>query len=306
MYNTIIQEMKKKGYEVRIVPIDHLKDLKTETERLYESNYLGKDIHNFLKGFYNFNKPSTSYDIKSLIIVASPSPQVRVTFNFESRKVPVMIPPTYKEFIEKPREIEVFLQGLLNKENLHIQRAPNLPEKLLAVHSGLSEYGRNNISYAPGMGSFLLLSAFYSDLPCTEDPWKEASQMKICTNCSKCIKVCPTNAITADRFLIQAERCVTYQNEFNLNENFPDWLDSSSHNCLIGCLHCQINCPQNQKFLDNIVEIEEFSEEETNTILEKKTFDSLPSDLVSKLEYLNLKIYYNVLARNLKVLLEQR
>lgn len=306
MYKTIVQEMKKKGHELRVVPIDHLKDLKDEIERLYESNYLGKDIHNFFKGFYNFDKPITSFDVNSLIIVATPSPQVKVVFNFESKKIPVMIPPTYKEFIERPREIEVFLQELLSKDNLHIQRAPNLPEKLLAVHSGLSEYGRNNISYVNGMGSFQLLSAFYSDLPCTEDPWKEASQMKVCANCSKCINVCPTNAITDDRFLIQAERCVTYQNEFNTNEFFPDWMDPSSHNCLIGCLHCQINCPQNRKFLDNIVELEEFSEEETNAIIEKKAFDSLSSDLVSKLEHLNLRIYYNVLARNLKVLLEKK
>lgn len=306
MYKTIIQEMRTKGYEMRVVSINHLNDLQMEIEKLYETDYLGKNIHNFLKGFYDFNKPSTSYDTNSLIIVASPSPQVKVTFNFKSQKFPILIPPTYKESIEKPKEIEVFLQEILSKNNLHVQRAHSLPEKLLAVHSGLSEYGKNNISYINGMGSFLLLSVFYSDLICDEDVWKEINQMKVCTNCSKCINSCPTTAIISERFLINAERCVTYQNEINADEYFPDWMDLSSHNCLIGCLCCQINCPQNKKFLNNIVELENFTEEETNDILEKKAFDKLPSSLGSKLEHLNLKIYYHVLARNLRVLLEQK
>jgi epoxyqueuosine reductase len=214
------------------------------------------------------------------------------------------MPPTYREFIKIPREIELFLNDLLSRDNLHVYRAANLPEKLLAVHSGLSQYGRNNISYVPGMGSFYLLSAYYSDIPCKVDSWTDISTMKTCERCTSCLDACPTNAITEERFLIHAERCITYQNEILTAENFPEWIEPTSHNCIIGCMHCQINCPQNKKFIDNIIEQEEFTEEETNYILEKKVLESLPAQLISKLDRLNLKIYYGVLARNLKVLLE--
>jgi epoxyqueuosine reductase len=36
-----------------------------------------------------------------------------------------------------------------------------LPLKSLAVRSGLAAYGRNNVCYVPGMGSFLELVGLY-------------------------------------------------------------------------------------------------------------------------------------------------
>jgi epoxyqueuosine reductase len=37
--------------------------------------------------------------------------------------------------------------------------------KRLAVRSGLARYGRNNVTYVEGMGSFLELSASLTDMP---------------------------------------------------------------------------------------------------------------------------------------------
>jgi len=37
-----------------------------------------------------------------------------------------------------------------------------VPIDRLAVRGGLATYGRNNVTYVPGMGSFHRLSAFYS------------------------------------------------------------------------------------------------------------------------------------------------
>lgn len=303
MYSCIYEQMKSKGYDMRIVSIDCLEILREETESLYNSNRLENEISDFLKSFYRFTKPD-SFEARSILVVASPSPQVKVHFNYQGKKVPVILPPTYREFIEKPKEIELYLKDILQKGDYHIERAANLPEKLLAVHSGLSNYGRNNISYIPGMGSFLLLSAYFTDLPCEENSWQETGVMKACESCTRCMDTCPTGAITARRYLIHAKRCITWQNEFNTNDTFPEWIDPASHNSLIGCLKCQLVCPQNSQLLSHIVVAEEFSEEETQIILQRLKIESLPLTLTEKLDRLNLRVYYQVLARNLKVLLE--
>ena len=119
-----------------------------------------------------------------------------------------------------------------------------MPEKLLAVRSGLARYGKNNITYVPGMGSLHRLAVFVSDLPCVEDNWGEVKTLKTCDGCTACMDACPTGAIVSDRFLIHAERCITFHNE--RIEEFPEWLDSSWHNCLVGCLRCQWVCPENR------------------------------------------------------------
>jgi len=202
---------------------------------------------------------------------------------------------------EKTRKgIEQLVAGFLATEGYRVARTA-LPLKLLAVRSGLGSYGRNNICYVPGMGSFLQLVAFYPDLPCQKDDWQEAQMMKSCQNCYACRQNCPTGAIPNDRFLLRAERCIVFHNEKEGDIPFPVWIDLSSHNCLVGCMHCQRVCPQNRKFLQWIEEKEEFSQEETVLLLEGVSRDRLPAETVRKLEYLDLIEDIDTLPRNLGV-----
>ncbi len=110
-----------------------------------------------------------------------------------------------------------------------------LPLKLLAVQSGLGRYGRNNVCYVPGMGSFFQLAAYYSNMQARTDFWQEPKAMPICENCHACHLNCPTRAISNDRFLLNAEKCLVFHNEKRGNIPFADWIDPSWHNCLIGC-----------------------------------------------------------------------
>ncbi len=178
-----------------------------------------------------------------------------------------------------------------------------IPEKLLAVRSGLGYYGRNNICYVDGMGSFHQPVVFFTDLPCEETNWRESKLMERCNNCSACIRNCPTGAITTERILLHAERCITLYNE--RPGAFPDWIDPKWHNCILGCLRCQDACPENKAVLGWVEEKGEFSEEETVLILQEKEFARLPSSTLRKLEQLELPEYYrNLLPRNLAVLLD--
>jgi len=120
--------------------------------------------------------------------------------------------------------------------------------------------------------------------------------MERCESCRACLNDCPTGAITSDRFLIRAERCMTFHNE-RLGR-FPVWIDPSWHNCLVGCLRCQRVCPENIRFREWIEEGEVFSQEETTLILNGVPQDHLPSETVRKLEKLNLIEYLDVLPRN--------
>jgi epoxyqueuosine reductase len=125
--------------------------------------------------------------------------------------------------------------------------------------------------------------------------------MKRCQNCQACRKACPTGAISSDRFLLHAERCIVFHGEKKGDIPFPSWIDPSWHNCLYGCLHCQRVCPEDKEFLQWIDEKEEFSEEETGLLLEGITRDQLPATTAKKLEYLDLIDSLDSLPRNLGV-----
>jgi epoxyqueuosine reductase len=181
-----------------------------------------------------------------------------------------------------------------------------LPLKLLAARSGLVQYGRNNICYVSGLGSFLQLVAAYSDMPCEEDSWQETMMMKNCEECELCRRACPTGAIPSDRFLLRAERCISYHNEKKGNVPFPEWMDASWHNCIVGCMRCQRVCPQNKDVIQWTGEEEEFSEEETALLLKGARYDDLPVTTRRKLEHLDLVDYLDGLPRNLGIFFKKR
>ena len=153
------------------------------------------------------------------------------------------------------------------------------------------------------MGSFMRLTAVYSDMPCEEDQWQEARMMERCESCDLCRKACPTGAISPDRFLLRAERCLTYHNEKKGSIPFPNWIKPSWHNCIVGCLTCQRDCPENKPYLHMVGESEEFDEEETRLILRGTPREQVPDMTMRKLRLLSLTDYCDELPRNLSVLL---
>ena len=122
-----------------------------------------------------------------------------------------------------------------------------------------------------------------------------------CEKCQACIKGCPTNAIASDRVLLHAERCIPFFNESK--DDFPDWLDPSWHNALVGCMICQKICPVNKDFVDWIDDKAEFSEEETALLLKGIPFDQHSSATQEKLAAIEWSYGLNILARNLHALL---
>jgi len=296
----LIEELAKKGYQCKIVSSDHIHDLQVEIESQYRQGLFDEEFYKEELNGFDFKIADSIAVSKSLIIVAAPQPHVRVTFNRQGEEFHCIIPATYSYKTDK--QIQDLLEHLLKPAGFQVNKAI-IPWKLLAVHSGLAQYGKNNITYVNGMGSYHRLVAFISDLPGAKDHWQTPQVLERCENCKACRKACPTGAITADRFLLNAERCLTFHNE--RRGEFPQWIKASWHNCLVGCLYCQKACPINKDIIQTVEDGPVFSEEETDSILQSYPQSKESQNANQKLKSLDMIEYLPVLGRNLKALKSQ-
>jgi len=292
------------GYKGQIVSIHHLQEIQRDVEGRYRQGLLDNGFYRERLSFFKFKIPKDLPATSSIIIVAVPRPQVRVIFNLNNVKLALILPPTYVGYKTLSQYILKVLSSILVLEGLSAGLA-SLPLKILSVQSGLGEYGRNNICYVPGMGSFLQLVAVYTNLPCEEDNWRPPHMMERCQECQACLKKCPTKAIDPDRFLLHAERCLVFHNEKPGGIPFPAWIDPKWHDCLVGCMHCQRVCPENKKNMKWIEGDEEFNEKETKLLINGISVDRLPPKTRTKLERLDLIDSLDALPRNLGVFFER-
>lgn len=299
---TKIEEgMKQFGYKAKTVSIKHLPVVQEAVGKLVRQGLLNKRLHERWHFYLQTNESLP--EAKTIVIVAMPQPITRIWFTWRGTTYPADIPPDYFAKAAYESRAEETLKNVLETAGYRIARA-HLALKTLAVRSGLATYGRNNITYIPGMGSLCMLVAFYTDWSCKEDNWQESEAMEACENCSLCRENCPTGSIPIDRFLIHAENCLGSLSE--REPDFPYWvqLQPDWHNALIGCMRCQFVCPVNKPYLDNIVAGPSFSEEETDLILNKTPLENLSQETREKLKISNG--VYSLLARNLSALIEKQ
>ena len=296
----IFSYTKKMGYEFEIVSSTHLKEIERELDLRKKTNEFNEDFYEERLKSFRYNPAKENPECKSIVIFAVPQPKALIFFRLNGMDYSVYIPPTYD--ISVDNLIEQDLNNIFQYQNIYFEKAM-VPLKLLAVRCSLSDYGRNNICYLPGKGSFFRLIAYLSNVKCGDENWREVQFMERCKTCKACIKSCPTKAIDENRFLLHAELCITFHNEHS--GNFPDFIDPSFHHCLFGCLKCQNVCPENRYRTNWIEEKEWFSEYETSFILNNKSLIEMPISTRSKLERLNIIDDYPYLSRNLKYCLDQ-
>ena len=295
---SICSELKEKGYRGAVVPIEHVAQLKYEIEQNISQGKIDAGLYErYLAGF-EFDVTTRLPKARSIIITAAPQPQRKVTFHFNGQTYPVIIPPTY--YRDTDNAISEILENILNSSGYRFHPVA-LPLKLLAVCSGMARYGKNNIAYLEGLGSFVRLKAFLSDMPSGKSDWLEPQVMAECDGCKACLNECPTKAIAPDRFLIHAERCITFFNEDTAE--FPEWIEPAWHNSLIGCMRCQLVCPVNKRLTKWVEDGEDFDEAETQLILNGVPIDRIPAETVGKLNRCYM-MDLDVLPRNLRVLLK--
>ena len=301
----VFARSRERGYQARMISVEHLPLLQKQIEEQRSQKLLDSQFFEERLSWVQFQIPESLPKAQSVIVVAVPRPQTRAVFTWNGVRRPLILPPTYTAYDSTKKQVQDLLAQLLSEKGYTVT-GTELPLKLLAARSGLVQYGRNNIGYASGMGSFLQLVAYYSDMPCEKDSWQEPAMLQECENCDLCRRACPTGAIPSDRLLLRAELCITYHNEKKGDIPFPSWMDASWHNCIEGCMRCQRACPVDRQFLDWAEDEEEFSEEETAMLLEGTSREKLPEEAVRKLMHLDLLNDIGILPRNLGVFFKKQ
>jgi len=302
MNDTISQQvdvlMSKGGYRYKTISVQHLAEAESELQALYGQGALEESLFRERLAPVRYQPSRFMEGAKTVLITAIPQPTVIVIFTRNGEEQRVVIPPTYDYSTDV-----VIADGLntILEPGGYRAAVVSAPWKYLAVRSGLAEYGKNNITYVPGRGSFHRLVAFMTDWPCPEDHWDIPRMMDRCNRCRACIVFCPTKTIDEQRFVIHAEKCITFHNE--LTRDLPDFIDPSWHHCLLGCMRCQEACPENKQTKKITEERARFSEEETAMILHGTPLAELPDATRQKLEHLCLAEDYALIPRNLGVLI---
>jgi epoxyqueuosine reductase len=300
--DVLFSRLEAHGLKGRAVSSVHVEELYEEIQQRYRDGEITSEVYcEYLTGF-DSAVPGDLPGGCSVIIVASPQPQFQVGFTRQGKVNRFIIPPTYLHHTDD--EAEEILKQVLEPAGYRVSEA-RLPEKLLAVRSGLARYGRNNIAYIDGMGSFHRIRAYYTDLPCGKYEWGPVQMMERCRDCKACIKSCPSGAISGKRFVVHAEKCITFHNEMPFT--WPEWVKSAwdmDSKCVVGCMKCQSNCPLNKPWWNCVELTDIFSEQETQDLMAGKNEEELPAATVEKLRRLYLLEYLYNLPRNLDVLFQ--
>ncbi len=310
MTERLTEWAEQRGYRVAWAPTPILDTVRAELEGRLASGEIDRA---FADEFYEFDFTAlASLPEPTVLVVVVPRPAHRVAFRVNGRRVEALLPPTYQRYRPVFREVRAeLLAGPLAGERVEaIDEDGNrvcVPLKALAVRLGLVRYGRNNLTFAEGIGSYLQLCGFLTsaalDLPID---WRPAQPRLLdrCLSCRACGKLCPTGAIGKDRTLLHVERCLTGATE--VPGPWPSWVPSSSHHCLIGCLRCQQSCPANPRLavVDSGVE---FGEDETATLMayREESPRTTPAwdGIREKLAALGQPYREEVIGRNLQALL---
>jgi epoxyqueuosine reductase len=110
-------------------------------------------------------------------------------------------------------------------------------ERSLAQRAGLGFIGKNHMLINPEMGVEIFLGELITDLQLEPDEPMENA----CSDCCKCIRACPTGALSADGSF-DANRCISYLT-IEHKGDFPDGTAAKIGNSLFGCDRCVRACP---------------------------------------------------------------
>ena len=157
----------------------------------------------------------------------------------------------HKVIKKKLAELIAFLQADLPtpfQAEPFVDTAPIL-ERSVAEQAGLGFVGKNTTLIQPRHGSFFFLAGFLTDADLEQDrPLRRDAyrgEFFGCGTCTRCLDVCPTQALTAP-YQLDAGRCISYQTIENrgtipvdIREGMGEWV--------FGCDLCLEVCPYNAK-----------------------------------------------------------
>ncbi|MEM9346729.1 MAG: tRNA epoxyqueuosine(34) reductase QueG [Planctomycetota bacterium] len=153
------------------------------------------------------------------------------------------------------KRLHAVCNALEEKYPGHIYRATTdtapICEREMATRAGLGWTGKHTLMIHPRYGSYFLLGTIVTTLPMQTselagfpDPLSQPTDH--CGSCTRCIDACPTDAIAAEGYSVDARRCISYltlEHREQIDEQYfepmSDWL--------AGCDICQDVCPHNRR-----------------------------------------------------------
>ncbi|HSA96401.1 MAG TPA: 4Fe-4S double cluster binding domain-containing protein [Acidobacteriota bacterium] len=259
-----------RGYGLAIADIGVIATVRTKLEARRDSGLIDPAFFAERLSKFRFLEGVEMAGPKRVVMVAVPSPASVVLVRTGGRTIEALIPPTYVHYLGTFQK--VLDDMMANALGAAVAETLKAPLKSLAAHMGLVRYGRNNITYAPGLGSGLQLCGYVvasEEWPAEAAPPREGREdvLDRCSSCTACVKICPTGAIREDRFLLHAERCFVLPSESA--RPLPAWARRPTRSiCLIGCMDCQLVCPENKGRLKTVPCGIELTHEETEALLE--------------------------------------
>ena len=290
----------------KVLSTKRLPDLQKEIDRLNNENRLSnhKVYRHYIDRLY-YKKPEDFPDAKYIVILAIEHNLAKVNFHISDTVQEILLPAAYHKIDATIDEMIDFIQKeIIGSDKHRVEHNRSMHLKLLAVRSGLGRYGKNNICYVDGLGSFLSIYTFFTDFDFKKDNWSDIKALDQCENCSICTNKCPTGAISKENFLIDIEKCLPLYNE--IQGEFPDWIDPEAHNAIMGCLKCQMYCPANKEAMKKILQFEDITEEESKMILDGRFEEELVKSIGKKIKMYDdrtAEYYLPVIKRNLEVLI---
>src|SRR5438105_2422876 len=136
-------------------------------------------------------------------------------------------------------EIDQFLRDFGGDQKCYVDTGPIL-ERDHAAQAGIGWHGKSTMLIDERLGTWFFLAEIVTTL---ELPPDEPVPDR-CGTCERCIKACPTGAITAPHRL-DARRCISYLT-IELKSSIPVELRPLIGNRIFGCDDCLDACPWNR------------------------------------------------------------
>ena len=110
MLDLVKQEILDHGDRSSIVPISRLQNIVEDLEDIKGTDFLNDFQRYIVNNLYVMDVPDADFEINSIIIIASPSPsQVKITFHWKGKRIPLIIPAAYTDKVTAPVGIEYYL-----------------------------------------------------------------------------------------------------------------------------------------------------------------------------------------------------
>jgi epoxyqueuosine reductase len=287
------------GKILRVVPVERLEDLRRDIEQLRRDTGLNK-FQNMITGTYTFNVPELPFTVRSIIVAAIPHfSYADAVFHLNGKEYKV-----YSAFVKMydTSDMDIYIDSVLAELGRHsvvVPMMPGFPQRLLGAKCGLAVYGRNNITYIDGLGSYFGYATYYSDVLPDCEVWHDTTPVaKTCETCGACIKNCKTGAITRDRFLIDTDKC--YSGMSTRPGDFPP-VPNCAHHSIVRCMKCQYGCPMNAQANLRTYPAVSFDEAETAHILSGVGYDNVSVSLRERAVIFGFDKFNAVVPRNLKI-----